>query len=613
MREVGISPNEIAYNAAISACDHGGQWEMAVSLLDELRTRADLRPTAVSYSSAISACGRAGEWQRALGLFDECAARVRVDNSLYNVTMQALVGAGRRREGFELLRKQQEAIDELGVGAYVARAHITHACPSPSPTCMLLIHRREPHAAVCIPLSACICARFRSVPACRYVAHYTLLQACRAADDLRGAETVQAAIERHGLRNLSPQACVVVDGARTRHEIGRPASGLQARVDDLVERLRGSGGAAHIPSLASHIAPLPYLPSSRVSNPSLTSPFHPTSQFCPASPSVPSLAGYQPRLDAVPFDRALRRTIEEQEAQLRSHPEKLALADLLARQEERGSQYGRRDSRGSSGACAPEPRLPKDAHTAVAVLRQQLSRHGPLLAVPSSPASTFNPRCPSTLIGKISLEVEVNFKMCADCHAYFRAASKLLGQPITVREPRAPHVFENGSCSCSASWPMPTRRVSVGWGGSQGSGKGGGRGGSGDGGGGGSGSGNKDLGGIEANATESVCTDTTVRQGDAAGMTAAGQDGDAIDEIVELDVSAIAHSEIDAAAEAAFAALATTVTMVVEEKAVIVTDGRNDDDEDVNDSDSDEDSRHAWRRAKRLRRSNFTARDSRNI
>ena len=37
MRASGVAPNVITYNAAISACEKGGQWERALSLLEEVR------------------------------------------------------------------------------------------------------------------------------------------------------------------------------------------------------------------------------------------------------------------------------------------------------------------------------------------------------------------------------------------------------------------------------------------------------------------------------------------------------------------------------------------------------------------------------------------------
>ena len=58
-----------------------------------------------------------------------------------------------------------------------------------------------------------------------------------------------------------------------------------------------------------------------------------------------------------------------------------------------------------------------------------------------------------------TLSVEINFKMCADCHAYFKGASALLGRRITVKEPAILHVFEDGECSCNNSWRWEERHA----------------------------------------------------------------------------------------------------------------------------------------------------------
>ena len=54
--------------------------------------------------------------------------------------------------------------------------------------------------------------------------------------------------------------------------------------------------------------------------------------------------------------------------------------------------------------------------------------------------------------GHEELEVRVNLKACADCHAFFKGASALLGRRIVLREPRTVHTFENGQCSCGELW-----------------------------------------------------------------------------------------------------------------------------------------------------------------
>ncbi|CAE8631246.1 unnamed protein product [Polarella glacialis] len=68
MPEMNVIPNEISYNAAMSACGNAGQWQEALRLLSTMPA-TNLFPSEVSYAQAISACRLRGQWQTALGLF----------------------------------------------------------------------------------------------------------------------------------------------------------------------------------------------------------------------------------------------------------------------------------------------------------------------------------------------------------------------------------------------------------------------------------------------------------------------------------------------------------------------------------------------------------------
>ena len=59
------SPDVITYDAAISACAKGEQWQQAFGLLEVVQQAAAL-PTVFSYNSAISACEKVQQWQQAL-------------------------------------------------------------------------------------------------------------------------------------------------------------------------------------------------------------------------------------------------------------------------------------------------------------------------------------------------------------------------------------------------------------------------------------------------------------------------------------------------------------------------------------------------------------------
>ncbi|CAK0879656.1 unnamed protein product [Prorocentrum cordatum] len=60
----------VNYNAGISACAKGEQWQRALALLSEM-WEAKLDPDVTSYSAGITACKSGGQWQRALALLTE--------------------------------------------------------------------------------------------------------------------------------------------------------------------------------------------------------------------------------------------------------------------------------------------------------------------------------------------------------------------------------------------------------------------------------------------------------------------------------------------------------------------------------------------------------------
>ena len=59
MRKAKVDAAVISYSATISACEKGGQWQMAVHLFDSMR-KAKVDANVISYSSTISACEKGG-------------------------------------------------------------------------------------------------------------------------------------------------------------------------------------------------------------------------------------------------------------------------------------------------------------------------------------------------------------------------------------------------------------------------------------------------------------------------------------------------------------------------------------------------------------------------
>lgn len=67
------------FNAAISACQKRGEWQLALSLMAEAWD-AELQLDEISYNAAMAACGKGQEWQMALELFQ---ARGHLPNSFF--------------------------------------------------------------------------------------------------------------------------------------------------------------------------------------------------------------------------------------------------------------------------------------------------------------------------------------------------------------------------------------------------------------------------------------------------------------------------------------------------------------------------------------------------
>jgi pentatricopeptide repeat protein len=70
MQLSGIQPNVISYNAAITACEKGMQWEKALELFEQAERDGVKRDTC-TFNAAISACEKSRQLEKALQLFDQ--------------------------------------------------------------------------------------------------------------------------------------------------------------------------------------------------------------------------------------------------------------------------------------------------------------------------------------------------------------------------------------------------------------------------------------------------------------------------------------------------------------------------------------------------------------
>ncbi|CAN0465514.1 unnamed protein product, partial [Ectocarpus sp. 12 AP-2014] len=104
-----LDPNKYCYTAAVSACARGRNWELALSLLDEMR-EAGLSPDHFTYGSAVSAMARTGQWRRALGLLRRMAGEgLRPNVVCYGAAVDACAKGGQWERAVGLLQEMRDA------------------------------------------------------------------------------------------------------------------------------------------------------------------------------------------------------------------------------------------------------------------------------------------------------------------------------------------------------------------------------------------------------------------------------------------------------------------------------------------------------------------------
>eukprot|EP00438_Fugacium_kawagutii_P027924 Skav211052 [mRNA] locus=scaffold6454:90203:90478:- [translate_table: standard] len=67
MQEARTLPNAFTYSSAITSCEQGSQWRMALLFFDAMR-RMSVKADAITFGVAASACAKTVQWQHALAL-----------------------------------------------------------------------------------------------------------------------------------------------------------------------------------------------------------------------------------------------------------------------------------------------------------------------------------------------------------------------------------------------------------------------------------------------------------------------------------------------------------------------------------------------------------------
>jgi len=117
---VGMTPDIISFNGAISACHKGEQWERVLSLFSDLEGMG-MTPSVFSFNAGISACQKGELWERSLLLFSAIQeARMKPDMASCTAAIAACKKGHQWERALSLLRylkKSRMTLDLVSFGA----------------------------------------------------------------------------------------------------------------------------------------------------------------------------------------------------------------------------------------------------------------------------------------------------------------------------------------------------------------------------------------------------------------------------------------------------------------------------------------------------------------
>ncbi|KDP28278.1 hypothetical protein JCGZ_14049 [Jatropha curcas] len=104
MKDYGLKPNLVTYNAVIDACGKGGvEFNKVVEIFDEM-LKNGVQPDRITFNSLLAVCSRGGLWEAARGLFSEMVNRgIAQDIFTYNTLLDAVCKGGQMDLAFEIM------------------------------------------------------------------------------------------------------------------------------------------------------------------------------------------------------------------------------------------------------------------------------------------------------------------------------------------------------------------------------------------------------------------------------------------------------------------------------------------------------------------------------
>jgi pentatricopeptide repeat domain-containing protein 1 len=411
------SPTIVSYNSAMAACARGGAWESALSLLDVMREDG-LSPDAISYNTVLDALARKAQWRASLQILEQMRSHGVPPGAIaLSMAASACEEAGEWDASLALLEPYlSHEGDESdansrgdvrgsggGVGGGARREpRAVASAPSSPPTSTLNPRELAPAFASAVRVTA-------------------------RAGELRCALQTLKAAERAlgGSRKLHASAYAALDEAAARWTAARGRTGDGGDGGDGGGGGGGGDGGGRLhhdkEALLAEIAD-----AVRSAAPREQARVKPRASFVlegalaqcghgenASSPSdifltIGSDGEVGGTVDVAREARALVWGLQ------RSSTYRPVLSALPARQT---------NGRGWRLSGARRRRL--------------LSLHAEKKALAAQLA-----------LGYEELSVKLDHRMCADCHALFKAASEVYGRTIVATDSRVRHVFEAGRCSC---------------------------------------------------------------------------------------------------------------------------------------------------------------------
>ena len=434
MLAAGFTPDAKGYSELISVCGKAKQWRHAVAVIDGMEG-AGVQPNEFHFSGAISACARCGQADVALRLFDSMGAKgVRPNAVVYNAAISACGGGGRSDRALSLLSEMRAG---GAAPTVVSFSSAMSACGRDGRWESALGLLSEMRAAGIAPDA---------------ISYNAAISACATASNTSGRDAVSLLDE---MREAGLKPTVVSFGAA----IGACERGVRwERALSLLDEMRREG----VP---------PDMSCFREAMQVLVAAVQLDAAFALLR-RVQEDASFSHESRYVIHHTLLsacRREGDGRAARLQATMRALGLSAPSAAVVARFTLDGEEETQLSNGAEAAGSAAGGEALNAAVDelyerVRAQTAYRPRFDALPldfvqraseaeqvrSLKLHAEKKALTSLLLhGAESLRMRIEYKVCADCHAFLTHAAALLGRPVHVLEPTRQHLFGDRPRVCS--------------------------------------------------------------------------------------------------------------------------------------------------------------------